>query len=118
MRPRPTSISRRTTLHPPRSISCARRLGPNKRPAFFVYGLSKEAYLKATGAGLGIRLDSFAFTLAPVRISFLTDLGDLPQRWHFATLPTTGRHVLSVAIASQGDRPVRVMPRAVEARDL
>ena len=63
-------------------------------------------------------LISFAFTLTPVRISFLTDLTDFPERWHFQTLRTTGRHVLSLAVTNRSNLTISVSSRAVSAGDL
>lgn len=103
----------------PPEVELLRRAAERERAGrFFQLWTLKEAYLKATGAGLGTALDSFAFTLAPVRISFLTDLADLPQRWHFRTLPTTGRHVLSVAVANRNNLAIRVLSRRVAPQDL
>ncbi len=76
----------------------------------------KEAYLKAIGAGLGAPLDSFAFTLEPIRI----DLGagrDAAQ-WRFATLPTTGKHVLSVAAGRPSNETARFAARGLAPADL
>jgi 4'-phosphopantetheinyl transferase len=91
---------------------------PERATCFFRLWTLKEAYLKAIGAGLGTPLDSFAFTLAPIRINFLAASRDHLQRWHFAMLPTTGRHILSLAVTGHGSGTVRVLPRAVGARDL
>jgi 4'-phosphopantetheinyl transferase len=76
----------------------------------------KEAYLKAIGAGLGAPLDSFAFTLEPIRID-LGAGGDAAQ-WRFATLATTGRHVLSVAASWPAGETVRFTPCGLAPADL
>jgi 4'-phosphopantetheinyl transferase len=96
-----------------------RRTPAAERPAcFFRLWTLKEAYLKATGAGLGTPLDSFAFTLEPIRIGFVPSTHDDPRRWQFAAPPTTGRHILSLAVTGFGNRAVRVVPRAIAAREL
>jgi 4'-phosphopantetheinyl transferase len=78
----------------------------------------KEAYLKAIGAGLGAPLDSFAFTLEPIRI----DLGVGAERdaaqWRFAILPTTGKHVLSIAAGRPSNETVRFNARGLAPADL
>jgi 4'-phosphopantetheinyl transferase len=103
----------------PSEVEILRNAPQQERAAcFFHLWTLKEAYLKATGVGLGTPLDSFAFTLAPLRISFLTNSADAPQRWHFQTLPTTGRHVLSVAVANRSNLAIGVSSRAVTPHDL
>jgi 4'-phosphopantetheinyl transferase len=77
---------------------------------FFRYWTLKEAYIKAVGSGLAMPLQSFGFTLAPPRITFEAGSGDDAAAWEFAVLPTTDRHILSVAAARSG---VHVTPRAL-----
>jgi 4'-phosphopantetheinyl transferase len=85
---------------------------------FFRLWTLKEAYLKAIGTGLGTPLFSFAFTLEPIGIDFLRGAGDDPKRWQFETLPTTGGHVLSVAVAGENGERFRIAARAVDPQDL
>jgi 4'-phosphopantetheinyl transferase len=103
----------------PAEIEILRRTPSTEQAVcFFRLWTLKEAYLKATGAGFGTSLDSFAFTLWPIRINFLTCLDDDPRHWHFEMLPTTDAHVLSVAVASHSDQTVHVVSRTVAAQDL
>jgi len=103
----------------PAEIEILRRTPSTEQAVcFFRLWTLKEAYLKATGAGFGTSLDSFAFTLSPIRINFLTRLDDDPRRWHFEMLPTTDAHVLSVAVGSHSDHTVHVVSRTVAAQNL
>ncbi len=76
----------------------------------------KEAYLKATGAGLDAALDSFAFTLEPLRIDL--GAGGDAARWRFAILPTTGNHILSVAAGRAANEPARFIVHGLAPADL
>ena len=103
----------------PAEIEILRRTPSTEQAVcFFRLWTLKEAYLKATGAGFGTSLDSFAFTLSPIRINFMTRLEDDPRHWHFEMLPTTGAHVLSVAVASRSEHAIRVASRTVATRNL
>jgi 4'-phosphopantetheinyl transferase len=107
------------TYFAPSEIEILRDTPQSERATcFFRLWTLKEACLKAAGAGFSTPLDSFAFTLTPIRIKFLANFGDLPPHWYFETLPTTGEHVLSLAAAGHGARKVRVVPRAVQPQDL
>lgn len=68
----------------------------------------KEAYLKARGLGLALRLSAFSFTLDPPRVTFEPELEDAPDRWQLFQTHPTESHVLAVAIARRdGDVAVR-----------
>ena len=100
-------------------VEILRAVAQHERAAcFFNLWTLKESYLKATGTGLETPLDSFSFTLSPVRISFLADSTDLAERWHFQMLTTTGRHALSLAVANRGNAAICVSSRTVSAGDL
>jgi len=106
------------TYFAPTEVEILRRTPPREQEAyFFRLWTLREAYLKAIGTGLGAPFDSFAFTLSPIRINFLTRLDDGPRRWHFEILPTTGAHVLSVAVASRNDQTTWVVSRIVAAQN-
>lgn len=78
-----------------------------QRQALFVLWTLKEAYVKARGLGLSLSLDSFAFTLDPLSITFTAPLEDNPQHWQFACHSPTHWHILSIAVQRRGaDLPI------------
>ena len=103
----------------PAEVEMLRRTPAAGRPmCFFRLWTLKEAYIKAIGAGLAAPLDSFAFTLEPIRIDFAAGAGREAFDWQFANPLTTGRHVLSVAVGRAAGDPARLTPRALAPRDL
>jgi 4'-phosphopantetheinyl transferase len=78
-------------------VEILQRAPPSERTrCFFRLWTLKEAYIKAIGKGLSAPLNSFAFTLEPIRIAFLS-AGWENLSWRFAALPASNRHVLSIA---------------------
>lgn len=66
-----------------REVSDLRTLLPDARvEGFFLCWTRKEAYLKATGMGLQIPLDSFSVSLLPEKPAQF--LGGVESRWHMA----------------------------------
>jgi 4'-phosphopantetheinyl transferase len=73
------------------SLPSVDRLG-----AFFTCWTRKEAYLKATGEGIGVPLDSFDVSVIPnslPRLLRVQDASEETDRWHFHTLPLTSEHI-------------------------
>jgi 4'-phosphopantetheinyl transferase len=79
-----------------REVSDLRRLPPEARvEGFFHCWTRKEAYLKATGMGLQIRLDSFAVSVLPGKPAQF--LEGVEQRWHLAAYHPAEGYVAAVA---------------------
>ena len=85
----------------------------DRAQCFFRLWTLKEAYVKAMSVGLSMRLDSFAFSLDPIRIRFPKGSSVEARDWRFATLPTTGEHVLSLAMRHPAGEAARLAPRAL-----
>jgi 4'-phosphopantetheinyl transferase len=78
-------------------------------PALFIrLWTLKEAYIKACGQGLSMKLDSFAVSLDPPAIRFADPAADDPAHWHFASFDCTSRHRLAVSIRSPIAIPLRM----------
>ena len=64
--------------------------------AFFTCWTRKEAYLKATGDGIGVPLDSFDVSVIPDSLPRLLRVQGAPEetsRWHFHTLPLASEYI-------------------------
>jgi 4'-phosphopantetheinyl transferase len=74
---------------------------PERRAAFFELWTLKEAYVKARGEGLALRLDSFALTRSPggaIRIEPTIQVPVDPRDWQFASILLAGRYQIGLAV--------------------
>jgi len=77
---------------------------------FFQYWTLKEAYAKARGLGLRLRLGDVTFEIAAdgaIRGNFAAALRDDPSRWLFRSYRPWPTHVLSLAVAAPSEIVVR-----------
>jgi 4'-phosphopantetheinyl transferase len=98
----------------PEEARVVKSMAPDERSRiFFRFWTLKEAFIKATGEGLSRPLDSFSFTLEPVRITFhpereQTPHRDDPSEWHFAECSPASDRMLALAVRLTGRRRLRL----------
>lgn len=68
------------------------------RDAFFRLWTLKEAFIKATGEGLGRSLQSFAFALDPIAVTFPAATAADSGAWRFFQARPTPGHVVAAAV--------------------
>lgn len=80
------------------------RQGTDRRRRFFTYWTLKEAYLKARGRGIAMRMDSALFRFpaddadASIAVDFAPRTGDRPGDWRFAVYRVEGEQLLALAV--------------------
>jgi 4'-phosphopantetheinyl transferase len=90
----------------------------DRADVFFSFWTLKEAYIKARGMGLSLKLDGFAFDLSGThpRVSFNDRCPDDPSRWQFRRYLPTATHALAVAVSAPANavdvRLIWVVPDA------
>lgn len=87
----------------PEEIAWLRSLPEHSRSEGFLrLWTLKEAFIKATGAGLSQDLAAFWFSVEPPRIHFTPALPERDEDWHFEQQVITGRFVASVGLHAPG----------------
>ena len=76
----------------------ARTPPQGRQEAFLRIWTLKEAFVKATGDGVGLGLDRFAFELDPPRLRFAPESAGSPASWEFAEARPTRRHLMALAV--------------------
>jgi 4'-phosphopantetheinyl transferase len=90
----------------PAEVAALERTSELDRPdVFFAFWTLKEAYIKARGMGLSLKLDGFAFDLSGPhpRVSFNDRCPDDASRWQFRRYRPTATHALAVAVSAPED---------------
>jgi 4'-phosphopantetheinyl transferase len=82
--------------------------------AFLRLWTLKEAFLKATGDGLRRPLNSFSFSLEPIRL----DDGEGGSGWRFAQFSPLAGHLLAVALRCSGPGEALVESRQIGVDEL
>ncbi len=92
----------------PEETAQVRAASPEQgKQRFFRFWTLKEAFIKATGEGLNRPLDSFGFSLDPIRITFYPErdehrrTGD-PADWQFAQMRPAPNRMLALAVHRAG----------------
>jgi 4'-phosphopantetheinyl transferase len=92
----------------PSEVAKLRAIPPERqRDAFFACWTRKEAYLKAKGDGLAVRLDRFDVSLAPGEPAALLETRGDPaeaSRWSLAELDPAPGYAAAIAIEGRGCR--------------
>lgn len=90
----------------PGEVAALRAFSESMRPlAFFNCWTRKEAYIKARGEGLSLRLDQFEVSLAPGEPAALLRTSGDPQestRWSLRALDTDPGYVAALAVEGSG----------------
>ena len=89
------------------------KTGSERQETFFRSWTLKEAYLKATGQGLTIPLNSFAFDLDPSAITLKAP--EIVSAWRFAEFRPGPGHAIALAVNSP--EPISIDAAAVSPLD-
>jgi 4'-phosphopantetheinyl transferase len=94
----------------PRELSGLRALAPERRDeAFFACWTRKEAYLKATGLGLAVALDSFGVSVDADSLAALLWVREDPgaaARWSLVDIPVEPGYRACLAAPRPGVQPI------------
>ena len=87
------------------------REGADRQRRFFAYWTLKEAYLKARGRGIEMRMDSVVFSLARegrIDVELAARVEDQPDRWQFSLYRTTADELVAVALRRAAGENVEI----------
>lgn len=95
----------------PAEVALVQQLG---QEGFLRLWTLKEAFVKATGDGLSRPLDSFSFSLDPIRV----DDGEGGNAWRFAQFSPCDGHLLALALRRPGPGEAMIESRRIGVDEL